>query len=89
MWHAIYAVKIIIRHIQWVLILNTNVVNIGIEEVSALGAAYLAGLKEGIFTDIKQLMNLNVHRKQFSSGTDAEKVHTSYRGWKKALQQVI
>jgi glycerol kinase len=70
-------------------LLNTNVVNIGIEEVSALGAAYLAGLKEGIFTDINQLMNLNVHRKQFSSGTDAEKVHTSYRGWKKALQQVI
>ncbi len=70
-------------------LLKTNVVNIGMEEVSALGAAYLAGLQEGIFTDINQLTSLNVNTKQFSPGTDAEKVFDFYQGWKKALQQVI
>ncbi len=70
-------------------LLKTNVVNIGMEEVSALGAAYLAGLQEGIFQDINQLISLNVGKRQFSPGTDAEKVNAFYEGWKKALQQVM
>jgi glycerol kinase len=69
-------------------LLKTNVVNIGLEEVSALGAAYLAGLQEGIFTDINQLISLNVNKKHFSPGTNAESVYAFYQGWKKALKQV-
>lgn len=70
-------------------LLKTNVVNIGIEEVSALGAAYLAGLQQGIFHDIGQLKDLNVDRKQFSPGPDTDMVCAFYEGWKKAVQQLL
>ena len=70
-------------------LLQTNVVNIGIEEVSALGAAYMAGLEGGIFTDINQLTNLNLSKTQFSPGTNTENVFTFYEGWQKAVQMLI
>jgi len=70
-------------------LLKTNVVNIGIEEVSALGAACLAGLQQNIFSDIGQLKNLTTAKKQFSPDSDTEKVHASYEGWKKAVKQLL
>lgn len=70
-------------------LLNTNVVNICMEEVSALGAAYLAGLQHGIFKDIDQLENLNISGKQFSPNTDVKDAQASYEGWKKAVQQLL
>jgi len=70
-------------------LLETNVVNIGIEEVSALGAAYLAGLGQGIFDDIDQLKSLNVGKKQFSPNPDTEQVDTSYEGWKQAVRKLL
>ncbi len=70
-------------------LLQTNVVNIGLEEVSALGAAYLAGLQEGIFKDINQLANLNLGKRQFSPGANAESVLSFYEGWQKAVQTLI
>ena len=70
-------------------LLQTSVVNIGIEEVSALGAAYLAGLQEGIFKDIDQLANLNLGKKQFSPGANAERIFAFYEGWQKAVQTLI
>jgi len=70
-------------------LVKTNVVNIGMEEVSALGAAYLAGLHEGIFKDINQLVNLNLGKKQFSPGTNSETVLAFYEGWQKAVQTLV
>jgi len=70
-------------------LLNTNIVNIGMEEVSALGAAYLAGLRHGIFKDIDQLESLNIGGKQFSPNTDVKGAQASYEGWKKAVQQLL
>jgi len=70
-------------------LLQTNVVNIGIEEVSALGAAYLAGLQQSIFDDIDQLKNLNFGKKQFSPNPDTEQVYTFYEGWKKAVRKLL
>jgi len=70
-------------------LLRTRVVNIGMEEVSALGAAYLAGLQQGIFQDIAQLESLNIGRKQIGPNTDATEAHASYEGWKKAVQQLL
>jgi glycerol kinase len=69
-------------------LLKANVINIGMEDVSALGAAYLAGLGEGIFRDIDQLKNLSISKKQFSPRSDTDKIDSSYEGWKKALQQL-
>lgn len=70
-------------------LLKTNVVNIGIEDVSALGAAYLAGLGEDIFHDIDQLKNISVSKNQFSPRSDTEEADASYEGWKKAVQQLL
>jgi glycerol kinase len=70
-------------------LLKTNVINIGLEEVSALGAACLAGLRQNIFSDIDQLKNLITGRKQFSPNKDTEKVHASYEDWKKAVKQLL
>jgi len=70
-------------------LLKTNVVNIGIEEVSALGAAYLAGLQQDIFSDLEQLKSLSIDTKMFSPGSDTEDVQALYEGWKKAVQQLI
>ncbi|MHC4628875.1 MAG: FGGY family carbohydrate kinase [Planctomycetota bacterium] len=70
-------------------LLGTSVVNIGIEEVSALGAAYMAGLQEGVFGDIEKIESLNVKKKQFSPGTGSKMAHTSYQGWKKAVSNLL
>ena len=70
-------------------LLETNVINIGMEEVSALGAACLAGLQQNIFSDIDQLKNNIAGKEQFSPNKDIEKVHTSYEGWKKAVKQLL
>ncbi|MCP4259827.1 MAG: glycerol kinase GlpK [Planctomycetes bacterium] len=70
-------------------LLKTDVVNIGLEEVSALGAACLAGLQQNIFSDIDQLKNLTTGRNQYSHNKDTEKVQASYEGWKKAVKQLL
>lgn len=70
-------------------LLKTNVVNIGIEEVSALGAACLAGLQKNIFSDIAQLQNLTTGKKQFSSNSDTKKVHASYKAWEEAVKKLL
>jgi glycerol kinase len=70
-------------------LLGTSVVNIGIEEVSALGAAYLAGIQDGVFSDINQIEHLNVKKKQFSPGTQREMARTWYQGWKKVVSDLL
>ena len=70
-------------------LLNTNVVNIGMEEVSALGAAYMAGLQRGIFRDIDHLKNLNVGLTQFSPKPDKAKACSSYDGWKDSVSRLL
>jgi glycerol kinase len=70
-------------------LLRTRIVNIGMEEVSALGAAYLAGLQQSIFRDIGQLESLNIDRKQFCPNVDVKDAQTSYEGWKEAVSAII
>ena len=70
-------------------LLETNVVNIGLEEVSALGAACLAGLEAEYFADLGQLENLTSGRKQFSPDKDTKKVRAFYEGWQKAVQRLL
>jgi glycerol kinase len=70
-------------------LLGTSVVNIGIEEVSALGAAYLAGLQHGIFRDIDQLKSLSSGGKEYSPNRDTENVRICYKGWTEALRTLL
>jgi glycerol kinase len=64
--------------------LNRKVVISGFPEVSALGAAYMAGLKVGVYTGLQQLQQLKVVKDTLVP-TDVEKNKVWYEGWKKAI----
>ncbi|GEO04393.1 glycerol kinase [Adhaeribacter aerolatus] len=66
-------------------LLEKPVVKIVMPEVSALGAAYLAGLKAGIFQNIEQLKTLNTTKTQVNPGEMQPQVQKYYLGWQKAL----
>jgi len=70
-------------------LLQTDVVNIGIPDVSALGAAYMAGLQWGMFRDMGQLEQLNVDKRTYSPESDAAKVQMAYLGWREAVRQLV
>lgn len=71
-------------------LLQTQVVNIGMQDVSALGAAYMAGLQQGVFRDIDHLAQLNIDKTAFNPGPQAEqeKVAQDYQGWTQAIKQL-
>ena len=70
-------------------LLQSDVVNIGMEEVSALGAAYMAGLQMGFFRDFAQLSQLNVTQVVFSPGHEAKEAARSYQGWLDTLNGIF
>lgn len=65
-------------------LLQKNAVNIGVQDVSALGAAYLAGLKSGIFESIDHLARLNTALKIYQPSSN-DKMNEYYNGWKNAI----
>lgn len=65
-------------------LLNKPVINIGQLDVSALGAAYMAGLKIGVYKDLEHLKRLNNDKKVYKL-SDQNKVNVYYEAWKKAL----
>jgi glycerol kinase len=67
-------------------VLNTRVTNIGFEDVSALGAAYMAGLESGIFESLDHLPHLNPNEKSFTPGANRAKVLNAYQQWETTLQ---
>lgn len=66
-------------------LLNKPVVNIGIPDVSALGAAYLAGLQQKIYKDLDHLSQLNSNKRILQPIGDS-KVRSWYKGWKEAIR---
>jgi len=66
-------------------LLDRKVTNIGISDVSALGAAYLAGLSSGVYESIDQLKSFNQNAGHTMAGKDAESVKRYYEGWKKMI----
>jgi len=66
-------------------LLDRKVTNIGITDVSALGAAYLAGLSSGVYKSIDQLKSFNQHANHTEAGKEAEKVKHYYEGWKRMI----
>lgn len=70
-------------------LLGVDVVNIGIPDVSALGAAFLAGLHAGVFRDIDQLGQLSIGRQTYSPAQARENVLKGYQGWQQAVRQLL
>jgi len=67
-------------------VLNKTVTTIGMPDVSALGAAFLAGLKIGVYENIEQLKKLNNEKIRYQPGKDADSVNRSYAGWQKTIK---
>ncbi len=68
-------------------ILNRPVVRSDIEEVSALGSAFLAGLATGLWKDRGEIQSLREQGMLFSPEMGNEKIQTLYAGWKKAVER--
>jgi glycerol kinase len=62
-------------------LLNKKVVAIGMPDVSALGAAYMAGLKAGVYRDLAHLQALNSDR-HITLPLNITKAQAGYEGWK-------
>lgn len=68
-------------------LLNVTVTNIGIEEVSALGAAYLAALQAEVFGNLDDLTKLNHNKKKvFTPGSDRAPINKTYRQYHQYLK---
>ncbi|MCE7072245.1 glycerol kinase GlpK [Dyadobacter sp. CY327] len=66
-------------------LLEKPVVNLGFPEVSALGAAYLAGLQAGVYKDIAFLKNLNTNHTMLLPSPDNAIARAGYKGWQEAI----
>ncbi|EPM6963231.1 glycerol kinase GlpK [Vibrio alginolyticus] len=67
-------------------VLNTEVHRPEVTEVTALGAAYLAGLAVGYWDSIDELQNKAVLDRTFEPHDDEEKRNRRYKGWKRAVK---
>ena len=67
-------------------LLQREITNIGISDVSALGAAYMAGLKAGVFKDLNHLQSLNSDKTFIHPNKNNDKVKRCYAGWRLAIE---
>lgn len=65
-------------------LLNKRVATIGMPDVSALGAALLAGLKVGVYESIEALKKLNTDKKYFQP-VNNEVAQQYYEGWQRQI----
>jgi glycerol kinase len=68
-------------------ILNIRVTNIGLQEVSALGAAFMAGIGAGIYTDIDDLRVEGAGRLEFLPGAGCGQAMAGYDEWSRIIRQ--
>jgi len=68
-------------------ILNREVVCSDIEEISALGATFLAGLATGFWKDLEEIKALRKEGITFLPEMENEKITELYSGWKKAVER--
>lgn len=69
-------------------ILGADVDRPVIQETTALGAAYLAGLQVGLFDSLTQIGELWQCQRQFSPQMPKEERDELYRGWENAVSRV-
>lgn len=67
-------------------LLDNTLVRSQMPDVSALGAALLAGLKAGIFKDIAAIKNLNTQKETIDKGKYSQNMAQYYRGWQQAVK---
>jgi glycerol kinase len=67
-------------------VLDTEVHRPKVTEVTALGAAYLAGLAVGYWNSIDELKDKAELDRTFLPHHDEEKRNRRYKGWKRAVK---
>ena len=67
-------------------VLGTEVHRPKVTEVTALGAAYLAGLAVGFWSSLEELENKAVVEQTFQPHEDETKRNRRYKGWKRAVK---
>jgi glycerol kinase len=70
-------------------LLDTPVENVGVQEVSALGAAYLAGLQAGVFKGIDEIESLRGVPKRIKPSTKKVYVKRWYEQWQDKIEQIV
>ncbi|MFB6320613.1 glycerol kinase GlpK [Saccharicrinis sp. FJH54] len=65
--------------------LDRDVSRSEIEEVSALGSTFMAGLATGFWKDMDEIKSLRVHGQLFESGMQPKEREKLYKGWQKAV----
>ncbi|MBX2843842.1 MAG: glycerol kinase GlpK [Flammeovirgaceae bacterium] len=66
-------------------LLNTKVVNIGIADVSGLGAALIAGLGIGLWKDIEDLPQFKDNLQEYNPSGEEVLIQQFYKGWQKII----
>lgn len=69
-------------------LLGKEVVNIGIQDVSALGAAYLAGLQRRLFSGLEYIASLATNKTTYRAGDKRDRVIAAYAGWLAAIRRL-
>ncbi len=67
-------------------LLEVEIVTIGLAEVSALGAAYMAGLEVGVFESIGSLRSLHTEQKVFKPG-NGEQIKADHEVWRQMIDK--
>ena len=70
-------------------ILGTHVERPAVLEVTALGAAFLAGLAVGFWQGLDDVKARMTIERVFEPSSDKEKQSVRYKGWKKAVQRAL
>ncbi len=70
-------------------VLGVDVVRNRIEELSALGSAYMAGLAVGIWRNLEGIQSLRIQDAVFHSQMDETRREKLYQGWKKAVERTL
>lgn len=68
-------------------LLDKPIVNKSLPDVSALGAAYLAGLQAGIYRDLDHLTHLNTNQSAIRPNRGNSTISEHYAGWLSAVAQ--
>jgi len=68
-------------------ILQTKVERAGIEEISALGAVFMAGLAIGFWKDLNEIISLRSRQIIFEPEKTKSEVDKLFTGWKKAVKK--
>ena len=70
-------------------IINRRITRPSLIESTSQGAAYLAGLRAGIWKDHKELTGLKTYKKEFVPSRNEKRRKRLLEGWQKALRQAM